>query len=256
MIDRDELARHKVMPHLQTICDQKGIKYPPSRLLLRAFKATKQLELWASNSPTNKLKLLKSYKILAASGKLGPKRKEGDRQVPEGVYFINRFNPKSQFHLSLGINYPNASDAVLADKQHPGGDIFIHGSKVSIGCLAMGDEAIEEIYTIAKACPNKVVVFILPQNKPAPNTELWKQLDSINQQFERTGFFPKVTVDSLGNYQISTNKGKSATKTNVLRFKVSKCFNQNSGSFTATNTRSGNRIPPSAPSQFIKCGHH
>jgi hypothetical protein len=70
----------------------------------------------------------------------------------------------------------------------------------------MGDEAIEEIYTIAKDCPNKVVVFILPQNKPAPNTELWKQLDSINQQFERTGFFPKVTVDSLGNYQISTEK--------------------------------------------------
>jgi hypothetical protein len=103
MIDRDELARHKVMPHLQAICDQKGIKYPPSRLLLRAFKATKQLELWASNSPTNKLKLLKSYKVLAASGKLGPKRKEGDRQVPEGVYFINRFNPKSQFHLSLSI---------------------------------------------------------------------------------------------------------------------------------------------------------
>jgi hypothetical protein len=200
---RDLLKRCSLITHGEDQPDRFGFLFDQPK---GTFTGVPSLAFWpiAENTVATREGSVLPHRFPAARfGSCGDHR---PLVVPEGVYFINRFNPKSQFHLSLGINYPNASDTVLADKQHPGGDIFIHGSKVSIGCLAMGDEAIEEIYTIAKDCANKVMVFILPQNKPAPNTELWKQLDSINQQFERTGFFPKVTVDSLGNYQISTEK--------------------------------------------------
>src|SRR5690606_32704350 len=85
--------------------------------------------------------------------------------VPEGIYHVDRFNPNSKFHLSLGLNYPNASDKVRSDKTAPGSDIFIHGSNVSIGCLAMGNDPIEEIYAIAtkaKTSGNKIRVDIFP----------------------------------------------------------------------------------------------
>ena len=108
--------------------------------------------------------LIRIYKVAAASGELGPKRKEGDQQVPEGFYVIDRFNPQSAYHLSLGLNYPNASDKILSDKQKPGSDIFIHGNEVSIGCLAMTDDKIKEIYLLAlDAKPNgPIPVHIFP----------------------------------------------------------------------------------------------
>lgn len=79
------------------------------------------------------------------SGTLGPKRMEGDYQMPEGFYYINEFKPYSNFHLALGINYPNASDKVLSDARRPGGDIYIHGGCVSTGCIAISDQPIEEL---------------------------------------------------------------------------------------------------------------
>jgi murein L,D-transpeptidase YafK len=89
---------------------------------------------------------------LKASGKLGPKLREGDRQVPEGLYRIESLNPNSRFHLSLRVNYPNAFDRDMAAREgrtNLGGDIMIHGSKVSIGCLAMGDTAAEDLFVLA-----------------------------------------------------------------------------------------------------------
>ena len=85
------------------------------------------------------------------SGSMGPKRMEGDYQVPEGFYHINEFNPNSNYHLSLGINYPNTSDRILSDSLRPGSAIYIHGNCVSTGCIAISDEPIEELYVIASA---------------------------------------------------------------------------------------------------------
>jgi murein L,D-transpeptidase YafK len=89
---------------------------------------------------------IKTYTVCATSGLIGPKRMQGDLQIPEGFYYIDRFNPYSNFYLSLGINYPNTSDRILGDKNNLGGDIFIHGDCVTIGCLPITDSEIKELY--------------------------------------------------------------------------------------------------------------
>lgn len=126
---------------------KKGINYPPNDIYLRAFKSQNELELWARNNETSEYKLIKTYRICALSGKLGPKRMQGDRQVPEGYYFIEDFNPKSDYFLSMQLSYPNYSDRILG-KPDLGGDIYIHGGCVTIGCMPMTDEGIKELYTI------------------------------------------------------------------------------------------------------------
>jgi murein L,D-transpeptidase YafK len=126
----------------------KGIQFPAKEIFLRVFKAQNEMELWARNNATHEYQLIKTYRICALSGILGPKRYEGDRQVPEGCYFIDDFNPKSDFYLSLLLNYPNYSDMVLGDKEKPGGDIYIHGGCVTVGCMPMTDDVIQELYVI------------------------------------------------------------------------------------------------------------
>src|SRR5579863_1055617 len=115
---------------IRKTCAQHRIAYPPKRIFIRAFKQERELELWGGNR-TGAMHLLRTYAIAAASGGPGPKRREGDMQVPEGVYRVARFNPHSRFHLSLGLDYPNASDRILGYRGHLGGDIYIHGNHVS-----------------------------------------------------------------------------------------------------------------------------
>jgi murein L,D-transpeptidase YafK len=133
---------------LKRLFERKGINYPPHNIYLRNFKSQNEMELWASNTDTTEYKLIKTYRICALSGSLGPKRYQGDRQVPEGYYYIDDFNPHSEYHLSLQLNYPNYSDLIFADRQRPGGDIFIHGGCVTVGCLPMTDPGIQELYTL------------------------------------------------------------------------------------------------------------
>ena len=94
-------------------------------------------------------RLFKTYRICALAGYMGPKRIQGDYQVPEGFYYINEFNPSSTYYLSLGLNYPNASDRVLSDSLRPGGEIYIHGSCVTVGCIPITDQQIDELYVLA-----------------------------------------------------------------------------------------------------------
>jgi murein L,D-transpeptidase YafK len=195
--DRAFDARLRTIKAVKELCSSQKIAFPPSNVVFRAWKNERILEVWANG------KMLKSYPIAAMSGGLGPKRKEGDRQVPEGLYSINRFNPKSLFHLSLGLNYPNASDRILGDQAMPGGDIFIHGSNKSIGCLAMGDAQIEEIYTLAKASRGRIQVLILPSQTMPIATSLDRQLKAINLLFEKNRKLPSVTIDREGNYVVS-----------------------------------------------------
>lgn len=132
---------------LRRAFEAKHLKYPAHEIYLRFFKATNEGELWARDDDSSAFTLVKSYRVCALSGSLGPKRWEGDRMVPEGFYFIDDFNPKSDFYLSLLLNYPNYSDLIKGNKEKPGGDIYIHGGCVTVGCLPMTDPLIMELYT-------------------------------------------------------------------------------------------------------------
>jgi len=105
----------------------KGLSYPPHAILFRAFKKEASLELWATNSDTQPYVLIRDYSICTSSGVLGPKRRFGDVQVPEGFYELDWFNPQSNYFLSMHISYPNATDRILGYRPHLGGDIFLHG---------------------------------------------------------------------------------------------------------------------------------
>lgn len=142
--------RPKLKPGLEKLFAEKGGKYPPQELCFIVLKKEKVMEVWFSDSP-NKWRYLKSYPMTADSGLLGPKLREGDLQVPEGIYRIIGLNPNSRFHLSMKVDYPNGFDRKMAardNRKKPGNDIFIHGNSVSIGCVAIGDRAIEELFLL------------------------------------------------------------------------------------------------------------
>ncbi|MDB5203648.1 MAG: hypothetical protein JWQ27_3057 [Ferruginibacter sp.] len=129
--------------------EKQNLTWPPEAMYVRSFKFDRQLEVWVKGNSKEPYKLFKTYKVCMQSGTMGPKRMEGDYQVPEGFYYINEFNPNSNYHLSLGLNYPNASDRILSDSVRPGNSIYIHGNCVSTGCIPISDLPIEELYIIA-----------------------------------------------------------------------------------------------------------
>ena len=114
-------------------------------IYLRAFKNEKKVEVWLKNPGDKKYTLFKTYDICASSGDLGPKRMEGDGQVPEGFYTIDLFNPTSNYYLSMRVSYPNTSDDILKTGKHAGGAIMMHGNCVTIGCMPMTDDKIKEL---------------------------------------------------------------------------------------------------------------
>jgi hypothetical protein len=140
-----------------------GVRYPPARATLVGLKGERELRIYAATAD-GQLKHIVTYPIRGASGAVGPKLREGDRQVPEGVYSIESLNPNSRFHLSLRVGYPNEFDRARAQEDGRtalGGDIMIHGGSASIGCLAMGDEAAEDLFVLAAACGMQNVRVIL-----------------------------------------------------------------------------------------------
>jgi murein L,D-transpeptidase YafK len=139
----------KLEDSLKKQFEKQKLTWPPQGMYLRSFKYERELEVWVQTNAKDGYKLFKTYKVCQQSGTMGPKRAEGDYQVPEGFYYINEFNPNSHFHLALGLNYPNASDKILADQAKPGSLIYIHGSCVSTGCIPITDAPIEELYQLA-----------------------------------------------------------------------------------------------------------
>ena len=141
----------------------------PEKLDILAFKQEKKLELWGKYSG-NEYRLLSSYPILAASGKAGPKLREGDRQVPEGIYAIESLHPNSRFYLALKIAYPSEEDiqAALAEKRDVdrlGSAIMLHGKGGSVGCIAVSNEAIEEIFFLtARVGVENTRILIFPHD--------------------------------------------------------------------------------------------
>lgn len=195
-----------------------GAKYPPEKIVLRAFKKEGELELWVQNSPGAAYQLLKTYSICATSGILGPKRRFGDEQVPEGFYELDWFNPQSNFYLSLHVSYPNASDRILGFRQNLGGDIMLHGNCVTIGCIPITDDGIKEVYWLAVLARSSGQVHLPIEIFPARLTTVeldrlaasyrdkpdaiafWTNLKEGFDYFEKNHQPPLVKVDRGGRY--------------------------------------------------------
>jgi len=146
MVQYGYTAKRRMAPYFRAA----GVDYPPHTVLLVAFKWEMRLELYAGNSH-DALKFIRYYDVLGASGGIGPKLREGDRQVPEGIYRFTQLNPNSRYHLSVKVDYPNSFDRMMGnidDRRNLGGGIFIHGGSESAGCLAMSDSVAEEIFTL------------------------------------------------------------------------------------------------------------
>jgi len=190
-------AYNRLEPYLERV----GVRYPPTGLTLIAIKDQKQLEVWfeQEKGPV----FIRSYHIEAASGDSGPKLQEGDGQVPEGIYRITGLNPNSSYHLSMKIDYPSEFDRKMArqdGRDNLGGDIFIHGDRASAGCLAMGDEVIEELFLlVADAGIANVKVIIapvdlrrtaapLPANAPDWVPNLYNSIERELKRYKRPGF--------------------------------------------------------------------
>lgn len=158
-----EAAAQRLMPHFEAA----GVSFPGDRITMLAFKDQRRLELHAKNAD-GEWQYVRDYPIRAASGVAGPKLREGDFQVPEGIYRVTFLNANSRYHVSLRLDYPNRFDQQMAKqdgRSQLGGDIMIHGKAVSVGCLAMGDEAAEELFTLAaKLGQSKVQVLIAPSD--------------------------------------------------------------------------------------------
>lgn len=176
-----------------------------SPVYVRIFKLSRKLELWQQKDD-GKYILIKAYPICHYSGDLGPKLKEGDRQSPEGFYRVTKssLNPKSKFHLSFNLGFPNAYDRA---HNRTGSYLMVHGNCVSIGCYAMTNAGIEEIYTLVSAAfirgHRYIDVHIFPFEMTEGNLSLykkskwapfWQSLKPAYDQFEKTRRVPKVSV--------------------------------------------------------------
>ncbi|MCA2978643.1 MAG: L,D-transpeptidase family protein [Myxococcaceae bacterium] len=191
-----------------------GVNGRVDTVYLRAFKEERLVELWAGGA-TGPLSLVKAYPICAASGELGPKRREGDLQVPEGLYDIVEFNPASNFHLSMKVSYPNASDRLRSDPKRPGDLIYLHGSCASIGCIAIEDGPIEEVFLIASGSrarpridvfPARLTAAWLAAHASAPHAGFWAELAPAFAWFERTRRPAPFSVDQTGAYRVSKSR--------------------------------------------------
>lgn len=190
---------------LKTILEEKKLKIG-SPVFIRAFKEERELELLVKNESTGKYDLLRTYPIVAASGELGPKLAEGDGQVPEGFYFVGQqaMKPDSAYHLAFNIGYPNSYDLA---HQRTGSFIMVHGSNVSIGCLAMTDEKIEEIYGLCQAAldagqpffrvhifPFRMTDQRMQKAASSEHYDFWKNLKTGYDMFENTRVPPNTGV--------------------------------------------------------------
>lgn len=139
-------------PELKSFFRTANVNYPPKQIALLAFKKESHIELWAKDKK-NHWSFIHNYPLTANSGRLGPKLRENDKQIPEGIYQLTMFNPYSSMHLSMQINYPNQFDRAHAYKDgrvRLGGDIFLHGKDLSVGCLAIGDHAIDQLFLLVR----------------------------------------------------------------------------------------------------------
>lgn len=214
---RVKIAYEQKEPLIQSLFKTAKLEYDDFNLFIRAFKKEEILEVWVKGKNQETFVLLQTYNFCTSSGTLGPKRKEGDLQIPEGIYHINHFNPQSNFCLSLGLNYPNAADKILSDKQHPGGSIYIHGNCVTIGCIPITDDKIKELYVLAVEARNngqekipvhiyptrltdKAISFLKENHNTSGHLKFWENLKLVYDDFEQSKKLKRVNITTAGLY--------------------------------------------------------
>ena len=172
-------------------------------VLLRAFKKEAEIELWKKNR-SGEYVFVKTYPVCRWSGQLGPKNREGDRQVPEGFYTVSaaQMNPNSSYWLSFNVGYPNVMERAMG---RTGGDIMVHGACSSRGCFAMTNQQMEEIYAVMREAfqggqrsvqfqsfPFRMTPANLAKFRHDPNMPFWKNLKDGSDHFEVTKQEPAV----------------------------------------------------------------
>lgn len=196
-----------------------------SSVFIRIFKQEKKLEVWEQKHANGKFVKTKTIPVCAASGNLGPKRQQGDYQVPEGFYKIDLFNPNSSYHLSMRINYPNQSDKIrTTNPRKPGGSIMIHGDCVSIGCVSIGDSNIEYLYALMERqkkngqailpvhifpCKINALRYNILTHLKRNNSDLlqfWQELEAGYTYFERNRRVPNVIINNQGQYLLASKQ--------------------------------------------------
>ncbi|HXB42295.1 MAG TPA: L,D-transpeptidase family protein [Bacteroidia bacterium] len=193
-----------------------GIDSANYKVLIRIFKEEKLLEVWLKSKNSDKYIHYGDYDICRSSGELGPKRTEGDYQVPEGFYSVNFFNAFSDYYLGMQIDYPNQSDKILGRKPY-GGQIMIHGNCVTIGCIPITDDKIKEVYLLclfSKGAGNTISVEGYPFKLSEANMQktksncdkklfdFWNNLKIVYDYFEKNKKTPVVGVEKNGLYKI------------------------------------------------------
>lgn len=189
-------------PELIRYFNQAHIAYPPKDIALLAFKKERKMELWAKDA-NHTWRFIHNYSLKAMSGRLGPKLKERDGQIPEGIYHLVSFNPFSTMHLSMMIDYPNNFDRLQASKdgrKRLGNNIFLHGKSLSVGCLAVGDYAIDQLFLLTRRVGLSHVKMVIAPNdlriaKPATTNfaqprwlpELYRQISFALKEFPSKG---------------------------------------------------------------------
>lgn len=203
---------------LKELLKEKSINSFDINILIVAYKDEEELKVWIKKKTEKQYQFLKKYDFCSNSGVLGPKRQQGDLQIPEGFYHIDIFNPFSNFYLSLRVSYPNYSDRILGKKGKLGGDIYIHGACCTIGCIPITDDKIKELYLLAIEAKNagqsKIPVIIFPAKLDAKNFKslkekynkkpklisLWENLKTGYDFFMKNKTAPRYHFDKKGKY--------------------------------------------------------
>lgn len=198
---------------------------PQGPVLVRLFKEESELEIWKRDA-TGKFALLKTFPICRWSGKLGPKKTDGDRQAPEGFYRVTKgmLNPKSQFYLSFNLGYPNKLETALG---YRGTALMVHGACSSSGCYALTDQGVGEIYAIVskaldsgqsafqvQAFPFRMTASHMAEHRDDPNFEFWKTLKAGYDRFEVTRQEPSISV--CGGRYVADAQFEGGEPTNPL----------------------------------------
>ena len=217
--ERVRSASDRVATRVGDLFEQAGLPYPTD-VLFRVFKSERILEVWGLDPVTSRYVLVREYPVCAVSGHLGPKTRRGDQQVPEGFYSIDLFNPRSRFHLSMRVDYPNASDLARGRfDDRMGGDIFVHGGCATIGCVPVTDRVIERLYVIAMDARSNgqatIPIHIFPSRMDGTHMrDLWEEaggdwslwrfwlsLKAGYDHFQTHQQEPGITIDGDGFYR-------------------------------------------------------
>lgn len=214
-------------PQLKGFFSSANVAYPPTDIALLAFKKEREVQLWAKDEQSS-WRFIHTYPLTAFSGRLGPKLKERDMQIPEGVYKLTSFNPFSTYHLSMMISYPNNFDRLQASKdgrKQLGGNIFLHGKAMSVGCLAIGDKAIDQLFLLVRRVGlNHSQIIIAPndlrKDKPATSSfaqptwlpELYKEIATALQRFPVTTNLKSIAAKNVAKQPLKSTSKQQATK--------------------------------------------